>query len=72
MSNKGKIQKVIWKGSFAEAEQKDNEYWARQTPEERLATLIDLRATFFSDAASKIEKIVYKRNINEQEIKAKA
>ncbi len=70
MKEKRKIERVIWKGSFAEAEQRDNDYWASQTPEERLATLINLRAIFFSDAATNIKKIVFKRNINEtQEIK---
>ncbi len=61
-----KIAKTIWKGSMKEAEERDDNFWASQSEEKRLAMLMELRDTFFADAHTPIEKVVYKKRINEQ------
>ena len=50
--------------SFAEAEEADNEYYASLSEVERLEILIGLRA-MIAPRVNKIEKIVFKRTINE-------
>ncbi len=52
--------------SFAEAEQLDNEYYASLSEVERLEILIDLRAMSVPEF-DRIEKIVFKKTINEPE-----
>ncbi len=66
-----KMEKVVWKGSFEEAENRDDIYWANQSMEERLEALVGLRDIFFHGANPKIEKVVLKRKFDEEiEIKA--
>ncbi|KAA5533412.1 hypothetical protein F0919_12790 [Taibaiella lutea] len=60
------MEKIVWKGSFAEAEEKDDIYWANQSMQQRLEALIDLRDVFFSDANPSIEKVVFKRKLDEE------
>ena len=60
-----KMIKSVWQGSFSEAEERDNIFWASQTEEQRLEALVEMRNTFFADANPKIELVVYKRKKNE-------
>lgn len=67
MKKERKIEKVVRKLNFAEAEEADDEYWANATEEERLQELIELRSMFFGDADGKIAKVVSKRNRYEED-----
>lgn len=49
MKEERKIETVVRKLSFAEAEENDNLYWANKTAEERLNELISLRVMVFGD-----------------------
>lgn len=61
------MEKVVWKGTFAEAEERDNQYWKLQTEEYRLQTLLELREMVFPDASPRIEKVSFKRIWGEEE-----
>jgi hypothetical protein len=64
MNEKRKIEPVVKKYSFAEAEEADDLYWAKQSDIHRLRTLMDLREMVFGNLENKsIEKVVYKRSI---------
>lgn len=60
------IAKTVWKGSLSEAEERDNQYWSSLSAEERLQALIELRAVFFANAKTTIDKVVFKRKLNEK------
>lgn len=62
-----KIERTVWKGTFAEAEEKDNLFWAAQSPEDRLKALVDIRSAIFNGAGNHIEKVVFRRRISEQQ-----
>ncbi len=68
MEKKRKIEKVVRKVSFAEAEELDDIYWSEKTEEERLKVLIDLRKTFWGGdkTIAKIQKIVFKYSLYEE------
>lgn len=69
MSKKRKIELVVNKYSFKEAEEADDKYWAEKSGEYRLKTLMDLREMVFGDIKNtSIKKVVFKRNLNEEEI----
>lgn len=61
------MERTVWKGTFAEAEEKDNLFWASQSPEERLKALVDIRSAIFYEADNQIEKVVFRRHISEQQ-----
>ena len=67
MGKKRKIEIVVRKVSFAEAEDLDDVYWAERTEEDRLKSLIDLRKTFFGGEIkeTKIRKVVFKYSLYE-------
>ena len=67
MEKKRKIEMVVNKVSFAEAEELDDNYWAKKNEEERLKALIDLRKTFWGGnlKKAKIKKVVSKYNLYE-------
>lgn len=70
MNEERKIQPFVRKfSSFQEAEDADDAYWASITEEERLNALIDLRKMFLddSDDSNRIQKVVFKRSIYEEE-----
>jgi hypothetical protein len=68
MDKERKIQKVVRKVTFAEAENADHEYWANATAEERLQELVELRRMFFGELLDQpIKKVVLKRNIHDIE-----
>jgi len=61
---------VVKKISFAEAEEADNLYWSNASEEERLRSTIELRNLFFGrkkTKSNKINKVVYKRSLYEEE-----
>jgi len=60
------IEKVVWKGTFEEAEERDNNYWAHKTVEERLQALIELRQIFFANNSGSIERIIRKRKLHDE------
>ena len=68
MKKKRKIEMVVRKVSFAEAEELDDIYWAEKTEEERLKSLVDIRKTFWGGDLknSKIQKVVVKYNLYEE------
>jgi hypothetical protein len=64
-----KIKLVARNMSFAEAEEKDDMYWANATFEERLNELISLRMIFFggnTNKKMKMQKVVNKRRLHEE------
>jgi hypothetical protein len=70
MKQERKILPVVRKfSSFQEADDADDAYWASITEEQRLNALIDLREMFSgdSDDGNRIQKVVFKRSIYEQE-----
>ena len=70
MKKKRKIAMVVKKVSFAEAEEADNKYWSKVSEVERLKSAIELRKIFFGRKKSvetRIEKVVFKRSIYEEE-----
>ena len=67
MNVKRKIAMVVKKVSFAEAEETDDIYWSKTTPEYRLKTLMDLREMNNLKAGKIVfQKIVFKKNIHEE------
>jgi hypothetical protein len=67
MEKKRKIAAVVKKVNFKEAEEADDEYWAKATVEERLAEMVQLRKMFFGGASLRIEKVVSKRSIYDED-----
>lgn len=68
MEKKRKIELVVKKVTFAEAEKADDEYWAKASEEERLQELIRLRQmTYGNIRDTKIKKVVFKRSIHDEE-----
>lgn len=70
MEQERKIKPVVRKfSSFKEAEEADDEFWAKTTAEERLNAIIDLRKVFMdnSDDEIRLQKVVVKRSIYEEE-----
>jgi hypothetical protein len=61
------MEKVVWKGTFAEAEAKDDIYWAAQSAYERLAALYDIRDAIYDISNKRIEKVVNKRSLYEED-----
>lgn len=64
---KRKIECVVKKVSFSEAEEADDKYWSEKPAEYCLKALMDLREMVFGNIKNQsIEKIVYKRSIHEE------
>ena len=61
------MEKVVWQGTFAEAEERENQYWAAQTVEYRLQTLLDLREMLYPDEIKEIEKVAFIRKWGEED-----
>ncbi len=71
MESQRKIEKVVRKLSFAEAEEADDQYWMSMSMEERLHELSSLRNMIFSTLTENnkirmIEKVILKRNMYEE------
>ena len=66
MEPERKIATVVKKYNFKEAEEADDEYWAKASVDERLKELVELRKMVFGDASSTIEKVVSKRSIYDE------
>ncbi|MDQ2718508.1 MAG: hypothetical protein M3Z26_01920 [Bacteroidota bacterium] len=67
MEKERKIKPIVRKMTFSEAENADDEYWAKATVDERLQELIELRKMVFGDAAIKMKKVVSQRSMYEEE-----
>jgi len=69
MEKQRKIQAVVTKTSFKEAEEADDIFWAKTSEEERLSELISLRMMVFGDENEnpRIQKVVTKRSLYEEE-----
>lgn len=61
------MEKVVWKGSFAEAEDREDAYWADTSFEERLRYLFEVRSIFFEDANARMKKVFVKHQEDEAE-----
>lgn len=61
------MEKVAWKGTFAEAESREDAYWAATSFEERLAYLLEVRQIFFEDADAEMKKVFVKPSGDEKE-----
>ena len=61
------MEKVVWTGTFAEAEEKDDKYWSAQSEEFRLSTLIEIRDILFDSHDIRIEKVAFRRKLGEEE-----
>lgn len=61
------MEKIVWKGTFAEAEKRDNIFWAAQNEQYRLQTAIEIREMLYPDASARIEKVAFKRKLGEEE-----
>jgi hypothetical protein len=68
MEKERKILPIVRKMSFADAENADDEFWAKATVEERLKELVDLRKLVFGDAEIRIRKTVSQRSMYDDEI----
>lgn len=67
MNSSRKIQPVVRKVTFAQAEDADDYYWANATEEERFNELAGLRMMVFGgEEIGRIEKVVRKRSLHEQ------
>ena len=67
MAKERKIEMIVRKVSFAEAEEADDLFWANTNENERLNALFDLRLMIFGAAAlKKISKVVFKRSLHEE------
>jgi hypothetical protein len=65
MDSSRKIQPVVRKVTFAEAEEADDHYWANATEEERFNELAGLRMMVFGgEEIGRIEKVVSKRSLH--------
>ncbi len=70
MSKERKIELVVNKYSFKQAEEADDNYWSDKPAEYCLKALMDLRETIFGNSKNQsMEKVVYKKSLHE---KAKA
>jgi hypothetical protein len=67
MEKERKILPIVRKMSFADAENADDEFWAKATVEERLKELVDLRKLVFGDAEIRIRKTVSQRSMYDDE-----
>ncbi len=67
MEKERKIKPVVRKMTFSEAENADDEYWAKATVDERLQELMELRKMVFGDAAIRMKKVVSQRSMYEEE-----
>ena len=69
MEHKRKIERVVTKVSFAEAEEADDKYWTNATIDERLNELLSLRQMVFGNDNDnlKMQKVVHKRSIYEEQ-----
>lgn len=64
-----KMEMVVTKTSFAEAEEADNLYWSNTTTAQRLNSLFDLRMMVFGEkngSVQKMVKVVTKRSLYEE------
>lgn len=67
MNNSRKIQPVVRKVTFTQAEEADDYYWANATEEERFNELADLRKMVFgSEEIGRIKKVVRKISLHGQ------
>ena len=60
------IEKVIWQGTFEEADERDNVYWGGKTETQRLAAMLEMRQIFFEGVNEPIQKVAFIKQINEQ------
>lgn len=68
MKKERTIAPVVKKLSFKEAEEADNEYWAKASAEERLKELFRLRRMVYGRLLDQpVKKIVFKRSIHNVE-----
>lgn len=67
MSQQREMEAVVWKGTFAEAEQRDDAYWMAQSEQARLAEMLQLRAMLFDGVDEPIAKVAFKRKLGEEE-----
>lgn len=67
METARRILSIVRKVSFAEAEEADDEFWAKATPEDRLAELVKLRKLVFGNTDVQIKKIVSRRSLYDDE-----
>ncbi len=61
------MEKAVWQGTFAEAEQREDKYWAGQSEQYRLSTLIEIRQIMYEDADKPMVKVAFKRHLGEEE-----
>lgn len=61
------MEKVVWKGTFEEAEERDHQFWAAQTDKERLAAMLRMSAVYFGVPDEPIKKIAIKRKFGDEE-----
>jgi len=61
------MEKVVWKGTFAEAEERDDAFWAVQSEQYRLQTLLEIREMLYPDERPRMEKVAFKRKWDEEE-----
>lgn len=66
MNTVRKIQPVVRKVTFAQAEEADHTYWENATEQERFNELANLRVMVFGNEKMKIEKVVLKRSLDEK------
>ena len=61
------MEKVVWQGTFAEAEERDNQYWASRTAQERLDAMLLMSYVHFGEVNEPMEKVAFKRKLGEED-----
>jgi len=61
------MEKVVWIGTFAEAEERDNEFWASKTEQERFAAMLNMNELIYGQGERKMVKVAIKRRLGEEE-----
>jgi hypothetical protein len=61
------MEKIVWKGTFAEAEEHDHSYWAMQTEQARLDAMLRIREVLYKGCNEPIVKVAIKRKLGEEE-----
>ena len=61
------MEKVVWKGTFAEAEERDNEYWSGQTEVERLGAMLRMNNIYYGVLDEPMKKVMFIRKLGDEE-----
>lgn len=61
------MEKIVWKGTFAEAEAREDAYWAAKSETERLDAMLLMREMLYEGCNEPMVKVAIKRKLGEEE-----